>query len=138
MPYRAVVVDVVVEVVETGGGEPSVPSRGHVGVGLIVTVEVLAQKGGPVACGVQARRHVVFLVAVVDCAMVSFPSAVWAVLVGPYPGIVSVLAAHDGGPRRAAKRVGDEGVLKAHALVLQYRSGLRHVPQIQIVFAHVV
>src|SRR5215212_4867988 len=53
VPYGAVVVDIVVEVAEFAAGaiesgEPPIPSQRNIG-GVVVTVEVLADEGGPVA-----------------------------------------------------------------------------------------
>src|SRR5215212_12129867 len=66
VPDRAVVVYVVVEVVGVAGseiGEPSIPSLGPKS-GLRVAVQVLAEEPCSVACLLQARGHVVFLVAI--------------------------------------------------------------------------
>jgi hypothetical protein len=80
--------------------------------------EVPTDEGGPVASRIEARCHVVLLVAFV---LVRLPdsSPPTDVFVGPYPGVVSILAAHDSGAAETAKCVGDEGIRKAHALDLK-------------------
>src|SRR5829696_8177243 len=128
----AIVVDLVIVV--TGAvrvREPPIPARRFVR-GAGVFIEVLAEEACPVTRRIQTRRHVVLLVAVVP---VSRPAAL-RTLVAPDPGIVGVLAPHDGGPGGTTKRVGDEGVREVHALVPQYGARLRHV--LEVIFAHVI
>ena len=54
----------------------------------------------------------------------------------PNTRVMSVLAAHDGGPRGATQRVGHKRVLELHALGFQQRARLGHI--FQVVFTHVV
>jgi hypothetical protein len=49
---------------------------------------------------------------------------------------MGVLAAHYGSPGGAAQGIGDESVLKGHALVLQHGARLWHV--LEVIFAHVI
>ena len=55
-----------------------------------------------VASVVQTRGHVICLIA---AGIIGLPAALRGILVGPHMGVVRVLPAHDGGTRRAAKRV---------------------------------
>src|SRR5215217_949730 len=133
VPYSALVVCVITKV-PAPGGEPVIPAWGHEGF-VLDGAEVLTNEGGPVASRIEASCHVVLLVAFVPVGLPA-SSPPTDVLVGPYPGVVSILAAHDGGPAGTAKWVGDEGVRKAHALGLKHGASLWHV--LEIAFSHVV
>src|SRR5918995_19458 len=111
--------------------EPPIPARRFV-LGAGIFIEVLAEETRPVARRIQTRRHVVLLVAFVPVGLHTAART----LVGPDPGVVGVLAPHDGGPGGTTKRVGDEGVREAHALVPQYGASLRHV--LEVILAHVI
>src|SRR5215218_11193697 len=116
VPYSALVVGVITEV-PAPGGEPVIPAWGHKGF-VLDAAEVPTNEGGPVASRIEARCHVVLLVAFVPVRLPA-SSRPTDVFVGPYPGVVGILAAHDSGPAGTAKCVGDEGVRKAHALSLK-------------------
>src|SRR5215216_6647458 len=133
VPYSPLVVGAIIKV-SAPGGEPVIPAWGHEGF-VLDAAEVLTDEGGPVASRIEARCHVVLLVAFVPVGLPA-SSPPTDVLVGPYPGVVSILAAHDGGPAGTAKWVGDEGVRKAHALGLKHGASLWHV--LEIAFSHVV
>src|SRR5215208_5209827 len=128
----AIVVDLVVVVLASGRvREPPIPSPRFVR-GAGVFIEVFAEEARPVARRIQTCRHVVLLVAFVPVG----PPAAVRTLVCPDPGVVGVLAPHDGGPGGTTKCVGDEGVREIHALVPQHGASLRHV--LEVVFAHII
>src|SRR5215208_6019279 len=133
VPSSALVVGVITKV-PTPGGEPVIPAWGHEGF-VLDAAEVLTDEGGPVASRIEARCHVVLLVGFVPVRLPT-SSPPTDVFVGPYPGVVGILAAHDGGPTGTAKCVGDEGVRKAHALSLKHGASLWHV--LEVAFSHVV
>src|SRR5215210_9321866 len=103
------------------------------GKSALVAGEVLADQGCPVACRIQPRGHIVLLVAIPP-VYIQAPHP--KIAVGPSPGVVGVLASHSGGSRRAANRIGDEGVLEGHPLILQETLRLWHV--LEVVFTHVI
>src|SRR5215212_3738033 len=133
VPYSALVVGVITGV-PAPGGEPVIPAWGHERF-VLDAAEVLTDEGGPVASRIEARCHVVLLVAFVPVRLPA-SSRPTDVYVGPYPSVVGILAAHDGGPAGTAKWVGDEGVRKAHALGPKHGASLWHV--LEIAFSHVV
>src|SRR5215208_1277174 len=128
----AIVVDLVVVVTAAARvREPPIPAR-RFALGVRVLIEILAEEACPVARRIQKRRYVVLLVPFVPVGL----QAAARTLVGPDPGVVGVLAPHDGGPGGTTERVGDEGVREAHALVPQDGASLRHEPE--VISAHVI
>ena len=104
---------------------PSPAARSALSFGFVrVVVEVLAEQRGRRRrrTASQTGRQSVCLATVAE----GRPAAAGLAQVGDDPVVVDVLAAQDGGPRRAAQRVGDGVVGEGHALVLQ-RGQPRHL-----------
>src|SRR5215207_1764900 len=94
--------------------DPAVPPRGHVGGGIFVgavLVEELAHKTRVVARLAQPRRHRGLFEAEL---LEALEAALWGQVV-PKPVVVGVLAAQDGGPRRAAQGGGCIGAVEGGA-----------------------
>src|SRR5215204_5385961 len=132
VPYGALVVHVVVVVAGLEVGEPAVPTRGYRS-GVIVAVQVFPEESGLVTRCVETRRYVIVLVTLV---LVRLPTSPRAVLIGPHPAIVRVLAPHYRGPAGTTQRVRDVGVREAQSPGFEDGARLRHV--LQIVITHVV
>ncbi len=123
-----------VRVTARRGHSPAVPARRHVlrarrPLGRGVLVEVLAEQRGLDAGGLQPGRQAVGVPALVAEGR---PAATGRAQVGDHIVVVDVLAAQDGGPRRAAQRVGDGVVGEGHALVLEGREARHLLEQVPV------
>ncbi len=100
---------------------PLVPAGGH--VGPFVAVHVLADEDSPVVLGLEPGRYCRLLAA---RGAELLEAALWW-LVAEDLVVVSVLAAQDRRPRRAAQRVRHEGVLEGGTTLDEQGLEVRHV-----------